>query len=173
MMNASNEQESEKTKEKAVDQVAGCVLTFVLGNSLYALNATMVQEVTKHHFITMIHQAPAFIVGVLNLRGKIVTVINLAKKIGLQVTEQKASATSQKNIIIVEWNNESVGLLVDQVAEVISIDHENLCSSPGNVDDHQVKFIEHIYPTNKNLIAILNIDLVMREDIDHENFSSR
>lgn len=131
--------------------------TFYLGDALMGIDALRVQEVIKVNDITMVHHAPDFIMGIMNLRGRIVTVVDLAKR--LDLCELKI--TDDSRIIIVDWDNENVGLLVDAISEVIPADETAMMPPPSNVSGVQGKFFQGVYKFGDHLIAILGVDRVL------------
>ncbi len=100
--------------------------------------------------------------GIINLRGKIVTVINLSRKLGL--VESVISELSR--IIIVGWDGELVGLLIDSISDVIDIDRKFLTSAPASMHGTREGYIDSVYQSDQQLIALLNIKAVL--DISDE-----
>lgn len=133
------------------------VSTFRLGNALFGADTLRVQEVVLVGDITPVHHAPDHIRGVINLRGRIVTIVDLARKLGL---ERPVEPTDGR-IMIVEWKGEYVGLLVDGVADVFPAEREKLAPPPANIGAAQAKYFEGICRTDKALVALLSIDAVL------------
>jgi purine-binding chemotaxis protein CheW len=136
------------------------VSTFYLGNTLLGINTLQVQEIIRVTGITIVHHASDYILGIINLRGKIVTVIDLGNKLDLPGT----NTTEENRIIIVEWKGEYVGFLVDRVADVISVDFNNIIPPPSNVKGAQGRFFEGVYNDGSHLIAILKTEEVLSVD---------
>src|ERR1039458_6011054 len=90
------------------------VTTFVVSGSLFGMDTAMVQEVVRLTTVTPVHHAASCVVGVMNLRGHISTVIDLSARLGLGHLE----LSGDKRIIIVEWQSERVGLVVDTMEDV-------------------------------------------------------
>ena len=99
--------------------------TFFVRGALCALDATEVQEVIRLGPVTPVRYAPEAVVGIVNLRGKIVTIVDLGLRLGLP----KAVAGSDSRIFIMEDRGEFIGLLVDQVDEVVEIERERLAAA--------------------------------------------
>lgn len=133
------------------------ISSFYLGDTLFGLDTFRVQEAIKVIDITTVPHAQEYVMGVINLRGKIVTILNLARKLGLHSSE----ITDESRIIIVSWDDEFVGLLVDQVSDVIPADRGDIKPSPSNVKGAQGKYFEGIYHIDQRLIVILNVDTVL------------
>ncbi|NPA25946.1 MAG: purine-binding chemotaxis protein CheW [Deltaproteobacteria bacterium] len=128
--------------------------TFQLANALFGLDTMLVQEIIKVPDITKVYQAPAEILGIINLRGKIVTIIDLAIKLDLE-TEME---TENRRIIIVESHNEPFGLMVDQINDVIHINQDEIDTAPANVNIAQGRYITGVFRDEERLIAILNLE---------------
>ncbi len=128
--------------------------TFQLGNALFGLDTILVQEIIKIPDITKVYQAPAEILGIINLRGKIVTIIDLAVKLELE----SGMEPENRRIIIVENQNEPFGLVVDQISDVIHIDPDELDTAPANVNTTQGRYITGVFRDEERLIAILNLE---------------
>ncbi|MDY6844762.1 MAG: chemotaxis protein CheW [Thermodesulfobacteriota bacterium] len=134
--------------------------TFYIGDALCGMDILKVQEINKHMEITQVPQAPEFVLGVLNLRGRIVTIIDLSKKLGLSHT----TLTRETRNIIVNLQNDYVGLLVDKIGDVVIADWEKVESPPANIGEIQGKYFEGVLKTEHSLIGILNVEEVLRED---------
>jgi purine-binding chemotaxis protein CheW len=147
-----------------IEQEEGTTLisTFHLGDALFGIDALEVQEVVPLSKLTLVHHANEYISGIINLRGQIVTVLNLASKLDIErSTEQPA-----RHILIVTWRGEHIGLLVDSVADVVPAEMERLAPSPANVSAVQQKFIKGVCQADRRLVAVLNLDAVLGEEND-------
>jgi purine-binding chemotaxis protein CheW len=136
----------------AIDEQQVLISTFFLGEAAFGLDTAQVQEVVRVGDITPVHHAPGFVVGVMNLRGRISTVIDLGIKLELGQTE-----TSPDNrIFIVDWQGEQIGLLVDRVADAIALDHSDLKSAPENVRGMQGRQFKGVFQVEGRLVALLD-----------------
>ncbi len=131
--------------------------TFYVGNALCGMDILKVQEINKLMQMTKVPQAPEYVVGILNLRGQIVTIIDLGKKLGLGETDL---SKDPRNIIV---NSEGghVGLLVRQISDVIEADMEKKEHAPANMGGIQGDFFTGVYKTESELIGILDVDKVL------------
>jgi purine-binding chemotaxis protein CheW len=134
--------------------------TFYLGDALCGMDILKVQEINKLLEMTEVPQAPDYVKGILNLRGQIVTVIDLGKKLGLSMTDM---GTHTRNIIV-NSNNEYIGLLVDQIGDVERTDWDKIESPPANIGSLQGKYFEGVFKKDKSLIGILNVEEVLKEE---------
>ncbi|MDH4317298.1 MAG: chemotaxis protein CheW, partial [Desulfobulbaceae bacterium] len=112
-------------------------------------------------------QAPDYVTGILNLRGQIVTIINLAKKLGLEKTH---TGDDPRNIIV-HTPGEYIGLLIREISDVVVANPDKIEPAPANMSGIQGSFFTGVYKTEKKLIGILNIDEVLK--IDNESVSGR
>ncbi|MEA3333787.1 MAG: chemotaxis protein CheW [Pseudomonadota bacterium] len=132
--------------------------SFQLADALFGLDTMLVQEIIKVPEVTKVYQAPKEIIGIINLRGKIVTIIDLAIKLDLPTEVD----TNNRRIIIVESHNEPFGLMVDSINDVIHVDSDELGPAPANVRIIQGRFITSVFRNEEQLIAILNIEEIVR-----------
>lgn len=133
------------------------ISTFFLGETLWGLDTLDAQEVIRVSEITKVHNAEGYILGIINLRGKIVTVIDLSNKLGLGVS----TISEASKIIIVEWKGEHIGLLIDSISDVIDIEKKSLTSAPSAMHGTRGGYIDSVYQAGEQLIAILNIKTVL------------
>jgi purine-binding chemotaxis protein CheW len=136
------------------------VSTFFLEDTLFGVDTARVQEIIRIIEMTRIHEAQEYILGVINLRGKIVTIINLGTKIGLAPSR----AEGESRILIVDWGEEYVGLLVDSVSDVVVVERAEIKPSPSNVKGVQSRFFEGVYDAEGRLVTILNVNEVISSD---------
>lgn len=131
--------------------------TFYVGNALCGMDILKVQEINKLMQMTKVPQAPEYVLGILNLRGQIVTIIDLGKKLGLGETDL---SQDPRNIIV---NSEGghVGLLVRQISDVVEADMEKKEHAPANMGGIQGEFFTGVYKTENELIGILDVDKVL------------
>ncbi len=133
--------------------------SFQLADALFGLDTMLVQEIIKVPEITKVYQAPEEITGIINLRGKIVTIIDLAIKLDLPTEVE----TKNRRIIIVESDNEPFGLMVDHINDVIHIDGDEIDPSPANLRATQGRFISGVFRNEEHLIAILNLEEIVNQ----------
>ena len=151
--------------KEILDKTDGVMLvaTFFLGDAAFGIDTAQVQEVVRVGPITPVHHAPAWVVGVMNLRGRIVTIIDLRVKLDLPHVEHGMDS----RIFIVEWQGDQVGLLVDRVADAINIDANAVQPAPGNVHGAQGRQVRGVCPApGGRLAALLDLDAVLRVEED-------
>ncbi len=133
--------------------------TFRVGSALCGINILDIQEINKHFEITQVPQTADYIEGVLNLRGRIVTVIDLGKKLGLAPVDR----TRDNRNIIVGPENEPVGLLVNTIEDVIRAGKDDIKTPPANICGIQAGYFQGVLKTKTNLVGILDIDKILKE----------
>ena len=132
--------------------------TFYLEDALFGMDILKVQEINKNMERTQVPHAPEYVMGIINLRGRIVTIIDLGRKLGLSPTR----LSEENRNIIVDCQDELTGLFVDRIADVVSVDSARVLPAPSNVRGSQGRFFEGVFKTDQGLIAILNMEEVLR-----------
>jgi purine-binding chemotaxis protein CheW len=136
------------------------VATFLLGEAAFGIGAAQVQEVVRVGDITPVHHAPPYVVGIRNLRGKIVTVIDLRVRLDLGSME----AGADTRILIVDWQGEPIGLMVDSVADTISVNSADIVPPPPNVHGIQSRNLRGVCRSGERLVALLDPGPVLQVD---------
>jgi len=136
------------------------LVTFHIGNALCGINILKVQEINKHMKMTVVPQSPEYMLGILNIRGRIVSILDLGKKLGISAT--KLSEWSRN--VIVNSQDEHVGLLVDRISDVILTDLNRIEPPPANISGLQGRFFEGVFKTEDRLIGILDVEEVLKEE---------
>jgi purine-binding chemotaxis protein CheW len=144
----------------AKDSPGELVTTFSISGTMFGLDAMRIQEIVGVGEITEVHHAPDFIVGLMNLRGKIVTIIDLARRLDLTYQEIKHDT----RVLITEWMGEYLGLLVENVFDVINLDPEGVTPPPENIKEVQGRYIDRMYQDGKQLITLLDVDAILAEE---------
>lgn len=132
--------------------------TFMLGPATFGVDTAQVQEVVRLGNLTPVHHAPADIVGIRNLRGRIVTVIDLRIRLDLG----RVSAGPESRIFIVEGQGEPIGLLVDQVADTIDVSPADLHPAPSNVNGVQSRHLRGVCRHGTRLVALLDLTAILQ-----------
>jgi purine-binding chemotaxis protein CheW len=109
------------------DTQHGRYLTFALGRESFGLEISYVKEIVGMQPITELPEVPAYVKGIINLRGKIIPVIDMRLKFGKELSDY----TDRTCIIVVDIQDISVGLIVDNVTEVLAIDDSNIVPPPS------------------------------------------
>jgi purine-binding chemotaxis protein CheW len=135
-------------------------LTFKLGNELFAVPVTHVLEVLQKPQITQVPKTPNHILGIINFRGDILTVIDTRRKFGME----GSGIENQKIVIVFELNNEIekhvIAATADKVNDVIDIHEHEIKSVPELGLSYDVRFVKGAIRRNEEFILLLNIDIV-------------
>lgn len=132
--------------------------TFYIGDSICGIDILNIQEINRHLEVTKVPQSPDYVLGVLNLRGRIVTVIDLGKKLGLTPIEK---SRANRNIIV-ESKDEFIGLFVDRIGDVLVAESDRIEAPPANIGGVQGRFFKGVYKTTSKLIGVLDTEEVLK-----------
>jgi purine-binding chemotaxis protein CheW len=138
------------------------IATFQLGgdDGVFGIDATLVQEVVMVGELTPVRHSPDYVAGIRNLRGRIITVIDLCVRLGLGSVE----IGPESRILIADWKGEPVGLLVDRVADAITVGAGELESAPPNLHGVQMQKLLGVFRTGERLAALLDLAVVLGTD---------
>jgi purine-binding chemotaxis protein CheW len=131
--------------------------TFYVGKALCGMDILNVQEINKLMDMTTVPQAPDDVMGILNLRGQIVTIIDLGKKLNLGKTE----LSDMSRNIIVNSKDEYIGLLVSRISDVVEAEWDKVEPPPANIGGVQGKFFKGVFKTKDRLIGVLDVEKVL------------
>ncbi len=137
-------------------------VTVVLGGQLFGLPISRVQDVFMPERVTRVPLAQPEIAGVLNLRGRIVTAIDMRCRLGLSRRDE----TRPPMAVGIECKGESYGLLIDSVGEVLKLDDNTREPNPVNLDTGLAQISAGVHRLDKQLLVILDVDRVL--DTGHE-----
>lgn len=145
----------------SIAALAGKYLTFELGTEVYGLEILKVQEIIGMMRVTQVPRTPEFVRGVINLRGKVIPVVDLRLKFGLEGKED----TERTCIIVVEIaaknTSTTMGIIVDEVSEVLDIAAQQLEPSPSFGSEVDTAFILAMGKIGEKVVALLDIDKVL------------
>jgi purine-binding chemotaxis protein CheW len=133
------------------------VVIFSLASKFYAIEIDLVQEINKKFEITKVHNGPEFVMGIINLRGQIVTTLDLKHK--FQLGENVI--TSNSRLIIVKWDDEFVGIFADAVEDILQIKRESILEVPANINSELKKNIKNIIQHGDTVVELLHVDAIM------------
>lgn len=133
--------------------------TFFVRDALCALDAAGIQEVIRLGPLTPVHHAPDEVLGIVNLRGRIVTILDLGLRLGFA----KVVPGADSRIFIVEYHGEFIGLLADRVDEVVEVERNQWQAPPPNVAWGQARFFEGVCRAAGRVITILDSAAILAE----------
>lgn len=142
-------------------------VTFFLSQEKYGINVMQVQEVLRVTEIAPVPGAPDYVLGIINLRGNVVTVIDTRQRFGLESRELDDSS----RIVIVESSDQVVGILVDSVAEVIDLQLSEIESAPNVGTEDSSRFIQGVASQQDELLIIIDLNKLLADE-EWEEFAS-
>jgi purine-binding chemotaxis protein CheW len=131
-----------------------------VGNIRCGIPITRIQEINKQLDMTPVHHAPAYVRGVINLRGQIVTVVDLRVKFDLPPLD----LDEERCIVVVRWSGESIGLLADRIQDIVVADAADILDPPANIRGVTGAFFSGIYPMEQGLVAFLRLPELLKYD---------
>lgn len=135
-------------------------VTFRLAGETYGINVMQVQEVLRYSEIAPVPGAPSYVLGIINLRGSVVTVIDTRHRFGLPSGE----ISDHTRIVIIESEKHVVGILVDSVAEVVYLRQSEIEMAPSVGNDDSTKFIQGVCHKNDELLILIELNKLLSGD---------
>jgi len=148
---------SEKTGEN--DEVLQWV-TFKLENEIYGINVMQVQEVLRYSEIAPVPGAPLYVLGIINLRGNVVTVIDTRSRFGLE----SCDVTDNTRVVVIESEKQVIGILVDSVAEVVYLKASEIDEAPNVGNEESAQFIQGVSNREGELLILVDLDKLLSDD---------
>ncbi len=148
-----------QTAQSTNDSVLQCV-TFRLEDEIYGINVMQVQEVLRVSEIAPVPGAPDYVLGIINLRGNVVTVIDTRMRLGLSPKESDDST----RIVIIETDKQVVGILVDAVAEVVDLNTSEIESAPNVGNDESSKYIQGVASRDGELLILVDLNKLLTDE---------
>ena len=143
-------------------QISGKHLIFQLGSEEFAINVMSVKEIMKMQTVTIVPQTPSFVQGVINLRGKIIPVINLRRKFGIEDREDTDLTCIVVVRMQVQGGEQPVGIVVDGVVEVSTFNEEDIEATPDFGLDGVMPYVKGMAKIKGRVKIVLDIDQVLR-----------
>lgn len=131
-------------------------VAFRLGDEEYGVSILQIQEIKRMTEVTRIPHTPAYVKGVINLRGSVLPVIDLKTRLNLAGGEY----TDDARIIIIKLNDYSIGMIVDAVSEVLWLPADQIEPSPDFVGELEAEYIRGVGKVDGRLVILLNMENV-------------
>ncbi|PWU19334.1 MAG: chemotaxis protein CheW [Bdellovibrio sp.] len=135
-------------------------LCFKVAQEEFAIPLLTVKQVIGMPEVTTVPQVPSYFLGIMNLRGQVISIIDLRLKLGIKTQEQGA----EKSVIIIEMDSHSIGLVVDEVHSVLSAIAENLSPPPDLGRSPAGEYVSAVYRKDDKLILIIDILKILSVD---------
>jgi purine-binding chemotaxis protein CheW len=137
-------------------------VTFRLEEEKYGINVMLVREVLKNTEIAPVPGSPSYVLGIINLRGNVVTVIDTRSRFGLPYREPDDNT----RIVIIEREGQVVGMMVDSVAEVANLRESEIEFAPNVGNDESAKYIQGVSNQDDELLILIELEkLFTKEDL--------
>lgn len=140
------------------------LVSFVLGNEEFGVDILCVQEINRMLQITKVPNAPSYVDGVINLRGRVIPVIDLRQKLGLPRKEHDHNT----RVIVVEVNNKTVGFVVDGVKEVLRIPVSITEAPPEIVSGIKSEYIKSVGKLEDRLLILIDLEKILSKSEELE-----
>jgi len=136
------------------------LVTFRLEDETYGINVMHVQEVLRVTEIAPVPGAPPYVLGIINLRGNVVTVIDTRSRFGLP----PGDIDEASRVVIIESEMQVVGILVDSVAEVVELRGSEIDSAPNVGNEDSSKFIQGVATRENDLLIVVDLNKLLSEE---------
>jgi purine-binding chemotaxis protein CheW len=154
---ASDEADSYEVESSASGERQ--IVAFSLGTETYGVDIASVREIIPIQRIVSVPRAPSFIEGIINLRGRVIPVLDLRKHFGF---EQKKGDPNQR-IVLVEAGSESIGVIVDAVSSVLRIPDDSVEAPASVIVGPEIEYINGIAKIDKDLVVLLDLTKIISD----------
>lgn len=155
----SNKFSGQADNNQAADLVLQWV-TFRLQEETYGINVMQVQEVLRYTEIAPVPGSPDYVLGIINLRGNVVTVIDTRARFGLPPAE----VSDNTRIVIIEAEKQVIGILVDSVAEVVYLKQSEIDNAPNVGTDESARFIQGVANREGELLILVDLNKMLNDE---------
>ena len=135
------------------------LVSFYLGGEENGIDILRVQEIIRMQAISRIPKAPEYVEGIINLRGKVIPIINLRMRFGLEKKEND----KQTRIIVVKIEGKTLGLIVDSVSEVLRLPSDSIEPAPAIVTGKEGKYLTGVGKIEDKLIILLDLEKLLKD----------
>jgi purine-binding chemotaxis protein CheW len=163
MSNDNTAKDQAALKDSECSSLAGKYLAFALGDEEYGVEILKVQEIIGAINITKVPKAPHYILGVINLRGKIIPVVDLRLKLGMHAREFDRKTCFIVVNTVIKGNEVALGIVVDTVREVVNFAASQIQPPPDFGCSVDTSFIMGIGQVDKNVVILLDIDKALED----------
>lgn len=147
-------------KSQTAEDVVQQYVTFRLDDETYGLHVMRIQEVLRHTEIAPVPGAPDYVLGIINLRGNVVTVIDTRRRFGLN----DADVTDATRIVVLEAESQVIGILVDSVAEVVYLRQSEIETAPNVGNEESARFIQGVCNKEGELIILVEFEKMLTDE---------
>jgi purine-binding chemotaxis protein CheW len=133
------------------------LITFLIGKEEFSVDIMSIREIRGWTQATLLPNAPSFVRGVINLRGAVLSIIDLAERLGFP----PAVPTARHVIIVVQIGNQVAGLLVDAVTGILTVKPDSILPTPDVASDLARNFIKGMMAIDNRMISLIGLDYVL------------
>jgi len=135
-------------------------VTLIAGGQSFCIEITQIREIRRWSPVTILPHSPHHVLGVINLRGAVIPIIDLAAKLGFAEIEP----TERHVIIIVAVDQRIIGLLVESVSEILGVDLDMVRDTPRTSEDQTTRAIAGIIPAEQDMTKIINLSALLPDE---------
>lgn len=135
------------------------IVGFRIGKETFGVPINLIHEIVRLPEITAVPDAPEYVEGVINLRGKIISVIDLRKRFG----EKRIERNRKNRILVAEIDHKMVGLIVDAASEVLRLPQSEIEAPPEVLDENEVKYVTGVGKLNGRLVLLVDLAKIMQK----------
>ena len=132
---------------------------FRIGRETFGVPISLVHEIVRVPEITAVPEAPAYVEGVINLRGKIVSIVDLRKRFG----EKEITQNKKNRILVVEVEKKMVGLIVDAASEVLRMSSDDIDNPPNVFEEGELNYVTGVGKLKDRLIILIELNKVLQK----------
>jgi purine-binding chemotaxis protein CheW len=132
---------------------------FRIGRETFGVPIALVHEIVRVPEITAVPEAPAYVEGVINLRGKIVSIVDLRKRFG----EKEITHNKKNRILVVEVEKKMVGLIVDAASEVLRMSSDEVDNPPNVFEEGELNYVTGVGKLKDRLIILVELNKVLQK----------
>lgn len=136
------------------------LVVFSVANESFGIDISTVQEIIRLQQVTDVPNAPMYVKGIINLRGKVIPIIDLREKLGFIGGEE----TSASRIVVVDIHGSTVGMIVDSVSEVLRLSNDAI-EKPSSIIESYERYLRGIGKLDEKLIMLLDIESIVPEAV--------
>jgi purine-binding chemotaxis protein CheW len=150
--------------ENSIKVTSVQLLTFLLDNEVYGTDISQIQEVLEYRKVTPVPRTPDFLLGVINLRGRVVPVVDLRRQFEMAVSDLTVNTCIIIVDVMLDGENTPLGILADAVKEVVELSMDNITPAPRIGSRINTRFISGLGKHEEEFIIILNLPRVIADE---------
>ena len=132
-------------------------VTLIAGGQSFCIEITQIREIRRWTPVTILPHSPGYVLGVINLRGAVIPILDLGAKLGFGATDP----SPRHVIIIISFDDRTIGLLVDSVSEILSVKSEELKETPRLREDETTRCVRGVIAIEDDMTRVIDLSTVM------------